>query len=139
MTIAHELGHVIFHNILFQLEQGFELFLNMQKTAPTYCKRSTIVRGGDWMEWQASYAAGAILIPIKTLRKVVEESRQELQMSGALPYDDPRSNSLSAIVCEAFDVSGEAAKVRLLQTGHIEPKGVLSLPLRLETVPGLEI
>lgn len=130
MTMAHELGHVRLHDVLFQDSPAMELFADLNESTPTYCKRSTIARGGDWMEWQASYAAGAILMPSAQLRAVLDEESARLGVVGVLQHDDVRSYLLANTVCAAFDVSGEAARVRLLQKGYIAPKHVLTFEFK---------
>jgi hypothetical protein len=64
-TLTHELGHVLLHTYLFQLQDA----ANRQQV----CKRETIVGAKqiDWIEWQAGYACGAILMPASLIRQRV--------------------------------------------------------------------
>jgi Zn-dependent peptidase ImmA (M78 family) len=123
MTMAHELGHVHFHAVLFQrTDSTLDLFPDTEQLGPTYCKRSTIARGGDWMEWQASYAGGAILMPADILAKQVNEIVAHHRWRLPLVHDFAGTHELVRIVADKFAVSPEAASVRLLQTGVIAPR-----------------
>ena len=54
-TLTHECGHVLLHGFLFAGEP--------RKTRNT-CHRDAIAApSSDWMEWQAGYACGALLMP----------------------------------------------------------------------------
>jgi hypothetical protein len=104
-ALAHELGHVLFHNFLWFLEtpsQGY---------APV-CRPSAAV---DWMEWQAGYASGALLMPAAALRELVGEATPVWARS-------PAVWPLIRRVQAAFDVSSDAARVRLLQLGYLRQR-----------------
>src|ERR1700693_1515309 len=75
-TLAHEFGHVHLHNYLYQVEASLELFANAAKGAPLRCKRQTVhgALSRDWMEWQAGYVSGALLMPVSFVRKVAASS-----------------------------------------------------------------
>jgi Zn-dependent peptidase ImmA (M78 family) len=133
MTMAHELGHVRFHNMLYQAERSLELFTDATRSGPTFCKRSTISLGGDWMEWQAGYAGGAFLMPISVLHTIASDSLSKMGVSAPLRHDSPEALSLTSTICTQFQVSGEAAAVRLLQQGYIEPRRVESLRFSYHT------
>jgi hypothetical protein len=101
-TLAHELAHVLFHNFLWFLEppsQGY---------APV-CRPTGAV---DWMEWQAAYASGALLAPAGALPAVVGDDRGVWVRSAA-------AWPLLRRVQSTFDVSSEAARVRLIQLGYL--------------------
>ena len=74
-TLTHEYGHVHFHAYLFATEpRGGDLFSSAPaKGGEQVCKRDGIInaRKTDWMEWQAGYVCGALLMPITQLRRVV--------------------------------------------------------------------
>jgi hypothetical protein len=80
-TLAHEFGHVHFHNYLYQVEAGPELFTEVSRGAPLRCMRQA-VHGTprDWMEWQAGYVSGALLMPISQLRDVASAHLGEHQL-----------------------------------------------------------
>ena len=62
------------------------------------------------MEWQASYVCGAILMPLSLLRALVPSNVLE---SGPLLIDTDSTRDLIARVAASFDVSPDAAQVRL--------------------------
>jgi hypothetical protein len=106
-TLAHELGHVLFHAFLWSGSglQGVR------------CLRDSIARprGTDWLEWQAGYACGAILMPAAAVRATAEESPG--LRSEPLFFRGAAASALVRRVQRAFDVSQQAALVRLLQLG----------------------
>jgi len=76
------------------------------------CKKTRIVDApvSDWMEWQASYAGGAILMPFSLVRNIVNNS----MTSGS-----ERAVDSIERVAQAFNVSTGAARVRLLMLGFL--------------------
>lgn len=102
MTLAHELGHVELHNDLWPADRPPELFPAPTEQPPVRCLRRAIARPGsgiDWMEWQASYFASALLVPRRKCQSL---------LATAPAGSDPIST-----VAEAFQVSRDAARVRL--------------------------
>ena len=109
MTLAHEYGHVWLHG---------ELWRNTTEPFVAHrCQREQIEAKSlvDWMEWQAGYAAAALLMPESRLSLVVRVCGGE---DGPAP-DSEQATSLIQRVSEAFDVSEEAARVRLSQLGQL--------------------
>jgi hypothetical protein len=162
-TLAHEYGHVKFHNFLWdftyqetspvkmakklsqqrrKLERVREKFsqenggvdsgsISNIKTGPVdnpeaayvfRCRQSRILDAPvwDWMEWQASYVGGAILMPLSALRNVVRDKVKSWDGQGELPADSEREQELITVVAEKFDVSGDAVKVRLSKLGYLQ-------------------
>jgi hypothetical protein len=72
------------------------------------------------MEWQASYAAGALLMPISRLAALVTACLPADPPS-PLPVDQPAGRNLQQRTSEAFMVSPDAAAVRLAQLGYVGP------------------
>ena len=113
-TLAHEYGHVHWHTPLYD----------------RYCRpgeRHKCARGQllprlgqrDWMEWQAGYISGALLMPRSRLKLQVEAFRREHAVRLPLTAGSVDGQILIGRVGELFDVSREAAEVRLLQLGHL--------------------
>lgn len=83
-TLTHEYGHVHFHDGLYQVEsKPSSLFPDPSTSiAPTpqahRCKRDSMLSlsDRDWMEWQAGYACGAMLIPFTRLVTHVQSFRR---------------------------------------------------------------
>jgi Zn-dependent peptidase ImmA (M78 family) len=121
MTIAHELGHVVLHQPLYERDQRQLEMLVEQERVPALCEATQILRGTDWCEWQASFFAGALLMPSGLVRSGLFERMPELQKGV-----EDRSNSAqraASIVSKHFEVSPEAARVRLAQLCIINPAG----------------
>lgn len=126
-TLSHELGHVKFHNFLWPLEAGPELFPqerdDQRPPAPPKCRRQMILNAPavDWMEWQAGYACGAFLMPLTALTAVVRRSLEAAPWAGPIALGTPEAAELIATVRRAFDVSADAASVRLARLGYLVP------------------
>jgi Zn-dependent peptidase ImmA (M78 family) len=117
-TLAHEFGHVHFHRHLWdeKLRPG-ELFASSGRTNKAICKRDTIIDAPsyDWMEWQAGYVSGAILVPSSRARRLVSDYCGERSLHGDVPVWSHHGRVLVDMVREAFEVSEEAARVRLFK------------------------
>jgi hypothetical protein len=81
------------------------------------CKRETMVNASksDWMEWQAGHVCGAILMPAGIVKRFVKDT---IAAAGdtALAALEGR---LIAAVTERFEVSADAARVRLGRLGFL--------------------
>ena len=70
----------------------------------------------DWMEWQAGYVCGAMLIPITHLVTCVMELRKKHNIEhAAISEQSAEGMELIATVARAFRTSRDASRVRLLQ------------------------
>ncbi len=122
-TLTHELGHVHLHGFLFELQPtGQPLFAVSDEARVNKCKRETIVgaRETDWMEWQAGYACGAILMPRSALRETILAFAEERQLpAGKISVGTPEGKGLIDHTAGAFQTSRDAARVRLLQRGYL--------------------
>jgi Zn-dependent peptidase ImmA (M78 family) len=136
-TATHELGHVKLHNFLWVTE-GSPAMLFPEDHPPAIdasprCKRDTIqpLARTDWMEWQAGYACGSFLMPVTYLKRTVVEIRAKSHGSATPPADHDEAPDLITGVAEHFDVSADAARVRLIQVGVIA-----SQPVQTESLFG---
>ena len=84
-----------------------------------YCKRDTIesAASADWLEWQASYAASALLAPASVVRNVVRPIIEQAGSFGPVSAANDHGAALIAAVSESFTISREAARVRLTVLG----------------------
>lgn len=131
MTIAHEIGHVVVHRMLFQpsAAEMMELFTDLEGAAPVYCFREGIARGDDWMEWQASYFAAALLMPRGDVLSSLGDHFSNREVL-SFPPSSRQAKTAIEIISTAYDVSADAAKVRLIEMRVIEPHdAILKLPL----------
>lgn len=119
-TLTHEYGHVHFHNYLWQEKPSTpDLLRHQPNNDKEICKRDSIIDAPqkDWMEWQAGYACGAILMPKSAVVRLVQEYVEQRGLYGALSLQSPHAQNLIARVTTAFQVSDDAARVRLLKVG----------------------
>lgn len=115
-TLAHEFGHLRFHRFLFEQRHDIEdLFARKQPDDMQICKRDSILNAprSDWMEWQAGYISGAILMPATPIRAFFQKYCESRGVYGALPLASRDSQALIGRVKVDFQVSEEAARVRL--------------------------
>jgi IrrE N-terminal-like domain len=120
-TLTHEYGHVRFHGELWALEHSsLELFPELAPKASPRCKRGGIINAPvtDWMEWQAGYVCGALLIPITPLKRLVAEYLERHSLYAPLKKGSPPAIALRDQVSVMFGVSREVATVRLLKLGY---------------------
>lgn len=115
-TLTHELGHVKFHDLYSANQLPLPLF---GSSPPIQCKRDEIIGAGasDWLEWQAGYASGAFLMPISAVKRIAGETVEEFNIYGVIPPNSPARVKLTERLQRAFQVSREAAHVRLIQLG----------------------
>jgi len=73
----------------------------------------------DWMEWQAGYVCGAILMPAGSVRNLVSDYRKEHSMNASIAEESEAGQGLISGVAGACDVSKDAARVRLLKLHHM--------------------
>ena len=111
-TLAHELGHVWLHSFLWSRPGA-----RSAQLAPPRCLRSTIVgaSAGDWLEWQAGCACGAVLMPADHLRAMVQQ--EHAAHAFAVTLDTAAGAVLLTRIERTFGVSRQAARVRLSQCG----------------------
>jgi hypothetical protein len=119
-TLTHEYGHVRLHGYLFALGPvGPDLFNNTRKPDVIVCKRDTIITASqtDWMEWQAGYACGAILMPAAYARQVADAYRRSANLYGQVPASGVHGQALIDALVTTFQVSRDAARIRLAVLG----------------------
>ncbi|GMO93629.1 ImmA/IrrE family metallo-endopeptidase [Bradyrhizobium sp. TM239] len=125
-TLAHEYGHVRFHAILWDMEPPSADLLRRKPTANMQiCYRDTMLDAvqTDWMEWQAGYACGAFLMPATALRQLIRSYLERHGLFGVVGERDPHGQDLIEIVKGGFEVSGDAARIRLIKLGILGPTG----------------
>lgn len=128
-TLTHEYGHVHFHAYLFETNQDQSQLFHKEKSEKIICKRETIFNApaSDWMEWQAGYACGALLMPISYTQKLGQDFLTEHNHHGPITQDSPLGRKLITRVVDAFKVSEDAARVRLLKLNYLASKQDRSL------------
>ncbi|HSH81989.1 MAG TPA: hypothetical protein VLA19_25975 [Herpetosiphonaceae bacterium] len=121
-TLMHELWHVKFHNFLYFFEQT--PLTSGRADSPLYsptCTLETMISANqsDWLEWQAGYASCAFLMPISALRRSTGHYLDTHGLSGVLDLDTSEGVGLIRHTAKAFQVSTDAARVRLLRREHL--------------------
>ncbi|MEO8754637.1 MAG: ImmA/IrrE family metallo-endopeptidase [Casimicrobiaceae bacterium] len=129
-TLTHEYGHVILHGFLFAIEGDLKkLFDGKAKDTRNTCHRDHMHGGSpDWMEWQAGFACGALLMPRTELLRVVKAFREaEDKKFTDIGVNSDAGKRLIQRVMADFQVSQDAARVRLEQRKVITKNPVVGL------------
>jgi len=119
-TLTHEYGHVKFHDPLYQAKPpSLGLFPDAFDRKPLKCKRDDMLSApaSDWMEWQAGYICGALLMPVSNVKRIVADYIKPRQLLTPLNSYSADATILISKIAEAFDVSEAAARIRLLKLG----------------------
>lgn len=132
-TLTHEFGHVYLHHFMFETQpKSGLLFPKAEITHANKCNRASIDAPveTDWMEWQAGYVCGSILMPITAMVETV----QVFRANNMLPFTNltVRSDAgqkLIELVASTFQTSKDAARVRLLKKNILTERLVPSAEL----------
>jgi Zn-dependent peptidase ImmA (M78 family) len=120
-TLAHELGHAFYHRAVF--DQLFaappHMFEAARAKPQTVCKRDNMMGTSefDWLEWQAGYFSGAILMPAQQVRRAVGDLLRDSGIHGAAVIGTPLATEAERHTITRFQVSADAARVRLRKLG----------------------
>lgn len=117
-TLAHEGGHGLFHAHLFLLTGQCGLFPEGAAQQPrVLCRDQQADRGGgytgQWWEYQANRAIGALLLPKALALRIIAEF---MTSSGGLGIPALRPSSRRSAIrrlAEVFDVNPVVAELRL--------------------------
>ena len=124
-TLTHEYGHVHFHAYLWNMRpSNVGRFTFRAEAGPMHCKRESMLSAPeiDWMEWQAGYVSGALLMPRSHLGKLVTEHQKQKGLPRSMSADSAHAEALVAMLVDAYQVSEEAARVRLTKLGYLEAR-----------------
>lgn len=117
-TLAHELGHVLLHRQVVNYNATASVRDDVPPpVAVPPCTTETVrgVRRVDWIEWQAGYASGALLMPRMAVCVVL---RPVLRHTDLKRHGQTRiTGRLIDAIQGHFLVSDAAALVRLRQLG----------------------
>jgi hypothetical protein len=117
-TLTHEYGHVKFHDFLWQIEaQNPTMHEHLARQPSPKCKRDKILGASevDWMEWQAGYVSGSLLMPLSHVNAMVGNFCDSQRLFAPLLTHSVAANALIKLAATAFGVSQDAARVRLSQ------------------------
>lgn len=127
-TIGHECGHDIFHSGFYSYNPDQMSFFDStpaDNPAMVQCRLVGQNNYGarkswtdaDWMEWQSNFFSSVLLMPKEMVKKVAGKPLLEEHFSLA-------AYSMVTRIAREFNVSPEAAKIRLEEVGCIR-KGML--------------
>lgn len=117
-TLTHEFGHVKFHSPLWQTDTlTADMFGKRPERMSISCKRENIVGAAeyDWMEWQAGYVCGAVLMPHTRVKTLATETLGRDLRQGPAEASSGIAANLIARLVDIFQVSADAARVRLIK------------------------
>lgn len=121
-TLTHEFGHVKFHGPLWAEKFATGDLLDRRSHAnKAVSKRDNILNApqSDWMEWQAGYISGALLMPATAARRLVSDYCSPRELHGDIYIGSDHATILTQMLMERFAVSEEAARIRLLKLNLI--------------------
>lgn len=121
-TLAHEFGHVRFHRPLWDVKFATGDLLDPNPHAnKAVSKRDNILNApqSDWMEWQAGYVSGALLMPASPVRRLVSDYCAPLALHADIHAASEHAAELTQMITNQFAVSEEAARVRLFKLNII--------------------
>jgi Zn-dependent peptidase ImmA (M78 family) len=118
ITIAHEVGHWLFHRIYFERQ------IEKSEPADRVCDMDSCIEGRerpyfqtdhDWMEHQAKFFSGAILMPESAFRKAAVDPQIQkfLFITHARSDVEARDRALAKQLAHVFQVSEKAARLRM--------------------------
>ena len=117
-TLTHEYGHVKFHDYVWKLDLNpADMLKEVPSNVSPKCKRNGLLDApaSDWMEWQAGYISGALLMPITAVQNLFSEYSAHHKMFAPLVTDSDQGRTIRRMMVEKFKVSDDAARVRLLK------------------------
>lgn len=117
-TLTHEYGHVRFHAYLWEMEPlRQEPNRQGQDANRQICRRDSIMGAAqiDWMEWQAGYACGALLMPRSRVVGLVTDYRVSQGLDDNIALGGEHLNAVLEAMRSGFQVSADAARIRLLK------------------------
>jgi hypothetical protein len=117
-TLTHEYGHVRFHDYVWKLDlRPADMLKEIPSKVSPKCNRNALLNAPltDWMEWQAGYISGALLMPHSALLKLFSDYSQRQKAFAPIVAESNHGLAVRKIIVDAFKVSDNAARVRLLK------------------------
>lgn len=124
-TVVHESLHWLLHEKFFRLLH----LLNNSLSGIECCSVEDDMAAPraypdefKWMEWQANALTPRILMPAKMAMKVADDYIEQFGYYGSISPNTAKS--LIGVLSRTFNVSKTMAKIRLLQLGYSQFKGI---------------
>lgn len=120
-TLAHEWGHVALHDAPYQEKAAVGDLFSAPNIHAAKCKRDDIVGAGqsDWIEWQAGYVCGALLMPKTHVIASANRFCDRYRAHGRIVAGTGWVDQLAEFVARDFQVSKDAARIRIVQIGLV--------------------
>ena len=121
-TMAHECGHWLFHQEYYRRSEGDAIAASMvvdKKSDIEDRNGNYLVEDRDWLEHQANYFSGAILMPESMFRKAASspEVQRMVWLQHARSCVEDRDETAARCLANIFCVSFEASRLRMQQLG----------------------
>lgn len=132
-TLAHEGGHGIFHAHLFVLgAEEKPLFGDFSDpVAPKVLCRdegeASTTYNGQWWEYQANRAIGALLLPKTLVEEALDAFLAPAGMMGLKVFDEARFEEAVSLLVDIFNVNPVVARIRIRQVFPAPTPGQLTL------------
>jgi hypothetical protein len=129
-TVAHESSHVILHARLFTSDPNQGTLFAVDNDTPEEhslhrCLKSNVLFRGqvsDWREVQANMGMAALLMPRRVFAAALLEAIERAGFQSEITPDSPECRTLVRAMADRFQVSRQAAAIRmetlLLLTQH---------------------
>lgn len=127
-TMGHEASHEYLHKEFFAYDPNQMTIFDLMENKPVamiQCRVDSkkmeqqptdIWTDKDWMEWQANALSSSMLMPWSMVKVVVEETIRQQSGNCMMHY------AIVEAVSSVFNVSYEAATIRLKQLGYLSPE-----------------
>lgn len=133
-TVAHEASHVVLHRTLFELSEFQSSLIPDEELTPPRLLRcfkrdiSFTRASGDWREVQANRGMAALLMPGQVFTAVTAEEMAAMHVP-SVEAGTEAARQLAGRVATRFQVSREAASIRLGTLGYLRNPGQTALPI----------
>jgi Zn-dependent peptidase ImmA (M78 family) len=117
-TLTHEYGHVRFHDYVWKLDlRPADMLKEIPSKVSPKCNRNALLNAPavDWMEWQAGYISGALLMPRLAVLKLFSDYSQRQKVFAPIASESNHGLAVRRTIVDTFKVSDDAAKVRLFK------------------------
>jgi len=127
-TLAHEAAHVLLHQVLFDLDpnQGAMFALEGGHETPRLmrCLKREVAFAGearDWREVQANRGMPGLLMPRSIFQQVARREFDRLGLAVGTAVGSDSVNRVASALARQFEVSRQAASIRLETMGLVKP------------------
>ncbi len=121
-TLAHEAAHVLLHRALAEPDPNQLTLFGPFSPQPVFrCLKREVAFGGgsDWREAQANRAMAALLMPRSLFLGAARQLRRQRATSAAMPIRESCVEPAATELAVLFDVSRQAASIRLAELGLV--------------------